>query len=147
MLELLHSRRIRLLWTALVHIGASPGPVSVKRLAERLDCSRRYLESDLQSLTHRGLLESRRGAQGGYLLARSPHRISLWDVIEALQERETGACDSDCPVQRQVVLPQLKQAGDAIRSALEGIQLSDALEMASRSSLVSPSARTADFSI
>ena len=70
MLELLETRRLRLVLTALLHLAASRQPTPGKQLAERLRCSRRYLEPDLQALSQAGILESRRGAHGGYRLAR-----------------------------------------------------------------------------
>ena len=39
----------------------------------------------LKALTRRGLLESHRGAKGGFSLARAPEAISVADVIEALE--------------------------------------------------------------
>ncbi len=148
MLDFLQSRRMRLLWTALIHIGAAARPVSGKELSGKLDCSRRYLESDLQRLAQHGLLESRRGAHGGYSLARSPYRINLLDVLNALQDgQDHEHPTSSCPLQQRIVLPQLKQAGDMLAASLADIRLADALVRAADAGLVPASGRTADFSI
>ncbi len=147
MLDFLQSRRIRLLWTALVHIGGSKEPVSGKELAGKLDCSRRYLESDLQSLAQKGLLESRRGAHGGYILARSPHRISLYDVMTCLNSDCTEGVHHPCPIQEQIVLPQLQQASQEIADALGRIKLTDALDQAADAELMQRLNSSSDFSI
>jgi len=147
MLDFLQSRRIRLLWTALVHIGGAAGPVSGKDLAEKLDCSRRYLESDLQSLAQHGLLESRRGAHGGYILARSPHRISLYDVLTCLNSDCPEDAHCQCRIQEQIVLPQLQQAGQSVADALGRVGLADALEQAADARLMQRASSSSDFSI
>jgi len=84
MLELIASRRFRFLLTALIRVAASPQPVSGRHLASMLHCPPRYLEPDLQALVAAGLLTSRRGAGGGYRLAISPHRISLFDILHVI---------------------------------------------------------------
>jgi len=148
MLDFLQSRRIRLLWTALIHIGASTNPVSGKELAEKLDCGRRYLESDLQALAQHGLLESRRGAHGGYVLARSPQRISLHDVLSCLtDDASADSCACTCPIQDQIVLPQIMQAQQALSETLSGIFLADALQQAASANLMHIPANASDFSI
>jgi len=144
---LMDSRRLRLLWTALVHIAADAEPVSGKALTERLNCSRRYLEADLQMLAQNGLLESRRGAKGGYRLARSPQRISLLDVLRCLETESAPQESNDCPVLQQVVLPQLQQAQAAVTGVLETNTLADALQTAAAKGLLTVADITADFCI
>jgi Rrf2 family transcriptional regulator, cysteine metabolism repressor len=43
------------------------------------------LEKIIQDLMRGGLIKSKRGASGGYTLARSPEQISFYDVIEAIE--------------------------------------------------------------
>ncbi|MDQ6959628.1 MAG: Rrf2 family transcriptional regulator, partial [Mariprofundaceae bacterium] len=90
MLDLLGSRRLHFLLTALLRIAASASPVSGKQLAETLHCPRRYLEPDLQAMASAGILESRRGAGGGYRMAMSPHRISLSDILHCIASGTAG---------------------------------------------------------
>lgn len=49
-----------------------------------------YLSKALQELTKAGLLEGRLGPRGGYRLARSPDRITLLDIVEAVEGRESS---------------------------------------------------------
>lgn len=61
------------------------GPVSLAEVSKNQGISLDYLELIAGDLRRAGLLESRRGAQGGYHLARSPHTITAGDVIRALE--------------------------------------------------------------
>jgi len=45
----------------------------------------KYLAQILSELRNGGLVESRRGKQGGYLLARAPDQISIYDVISLIE--------------------------------------------------------------
>ena len=46
---------------------------------------KKFLEKIIQDLIRSGLIKSKRGACGGYTLARSPDEISFYEVIEALE--------------------------------------------------------------
>jgi Rrf2 family protein len=59
-------------------------PVKGERLATSQSIPLRFLENILMQLRHAGLVESRRGADGGYRLARPPAEVTLADVIRAI---------------------------------------------------------------
>jgi Rrf2 family cysteine metabolism transcriptional repressor len=61
------------------------GPAQVKEIARRQAIPERFLEQVMASLRKAGLVESVRGAQGGYLLAYPPTQISLADIIQAVE--------------------------------------------------------------
>ncbi len=61
------------------------GPVSLADVAQAEGLSLPYLEQIAAELRKAGLLESRRGAYGGYMLARPPAEISVADIIIALE--------------------------------------------------------------
>jgi Rrf2 family cysteine metabolism transcriptional repressor len=65
------------------HFGG--GPVSLADIARTQGISQPYLEQIAIDLRRAGLLHSRRGAQGGYLLARAPGTITAGQVIRALE--------------------------------------------------------------
>ena len=72
------------------------GMVSAREIAERLRISQKYLEQLLVALRSSGLLESARGAYGGYALARPPDQITLRDIYEAFEEeRGFVECTAD----------------------------------------------------
>ncbi len=57
----------------------------VRDIAERQDIPARFLEQVLADLKKAGLVESRRGARGGYSLARPPKEITLGQVVRAIE--------------------------------------------------------------
>ena len=67
-------------------------PVALPVLAEKTELSEKYLEQILGSLVKGGVLESTRGACGGYALARSAERISLYDILSAVSDEFTVGC-------------------------------------------------------
>ncbi len=62
------------------------GPTSVNAIAQRQNIPAPYLEKLLIEMRRSGLVESVRGAQGGYQLAKSPAQISLGQILEAVGE-------------------------------------------------------------
>jgi len=61
------------------------GPVKGERLSEAQDIPLQFLEHILLELKHAGIVRARRGAKGGYWLARPASEISLADVIRAVE--------------------------------------------------------------
>ena len=61
------------------------GPVSLTDIAATDELPLAYLEHLVARLRKSGLVESRRGARGGYLLARPASDISMAEVVEALE--------------------------------------------------------------
>ena len=71
---------------AMVHLATpAPEPVSAREIAETYNVPRRLLAEVLKDLCREGLVESTRGAQGGYALAREAETITFKDVIEAIE--------------------------------------------------------------
>ncbi len=62
-------------------------PVALAEIAEAEGLPLAYLEHLVARLRRAGLVESRRGAHGGYLLAREPAQITMAEVVEALEGR------------------------------------------------------------
>lgn len=60
-------------------------PVQAKAIAERQGIPLRFLEQILSALRHAGLVESSRGAHGGYHLAKPAEGIRVGDVIQAVE--------------------------------------------------------------
>jgi len=61
------------------------GPIAGKDIARRQNISLPYLDQLMSRLRKSGLVRSVRGPQGGYLLARSPARIRVGDIVRALE--------------------------------------------------------------
>ena len=65
--------------------GYESGPMKGDRIATAQDIPVRFLENILGDLRHHGLIESRRGAEGGYWLSRSPEEITIGEVMRAAE--------------------------------------------------------------
>jgi Rrf2 family protein len=71
----------------MVELGRQEGerPTSLKAIAEAEDLPLSYLEHVVADLKRAGLVESSRGAHGGYRLAREPAEIAMDEVVLALE--------------------------------------------------------------
>jgi Rrf2 family protein len=58
--------------------------VQIREISEREKISAKFLEQILLTLKNAGLLNSKMGLGGGYYLARSPHEISLGQIVRTL---------------------------------------------------------------
>ena len=73
----------------VVLLGGAPSEAeSADHLAAATKVPRRYLHKVLQDLVRGGLLHSQSGPGGGYSLARSPEKISILDVVNAVAPLE-----------------------------------------------------------
>jgi Rrf2 family protein len=59
--------------------------VALSGIAERQELSISYLEQLIAKLKKAGIVNSIRGAQGGYILAKNPEEISVGDILRALE--------------------------------------------------------------
>jgi Rrf2 family protein len=65
--------------------AAADGPVKGERIAEAQDIPLKFLENILLELRRGGLVQSQRGAEGGYWLARPAGEITLAQVLRAVE--------------------------------------------------------------
>jgi Rrf2 family protein len=114
--------------------GQEEGHVQAQELARGEKIPVKFLEQILLSLKKAGIVQSRRGAGGGYVLNRSPEGISLGEVIRRIEgpvnlldciaEEESEACSctemTTCGL-RDVVI----DVRDAIGRLLDGVTLAD----------------------
>ena len=68
----------------VVLAAAGPGPTKGETVAARQQIPATFLEAILGALRQAGILTSRRGADGGYRLARPAEEVSIADVIRAV---------------------------------------------------------------
>lgn len=64
---------------------AGRGPIQSSELAERQRLPKKFLEAILLELTRHGLLQSKKGRGGGYVLSRKPGDITVGQVIRILE--------------------------------------------------------------
>ncbi len=65
--------------------AADEGPVKGERLAEAQDIPLQFLEHILLELKHAGIVRARRGAKGGYWLARPAEEVTIADIVRAVE--------------------------------------------------------------
>jgi Rrf2 family protein len=87
---------------AVLHLARDTGdPVPAGEIAAALDVPANYLSKILHTLSRAGLVDSERGPGGGYRLARPADRISIGDVVGAVDPiAPEGRCllgHQDCP--------------------------------------------------
>lgn len=85
----------------------------------------------LKKMNNAGFLDSRQGAMGGYSLSKTPDKISIYGLIEALEgpvaitECSTeGTCDCELLASCETQIPWQK-INDAVKMALSGMTLED----------------------
>lgn len=60
-------------------------PITIKELAGAENYSRPYVEKIFQNLREANIVRAQHGNQGGYVLARAPEKITMKEIIEALE--------------------------------------------------------------
>ncbi|MDP8993330.1 MAG: Rrf2 family transcriptional regulator [Actinomycetota bacterium] len=112
-------------------------PTSVRDIAERTGLPQPYLEQILLALKGAGLVRSKRGVGGGYVLARHPAEITLGQIVSAVdgpivagdfgQPHQDGACDHEGQC---VLLDVWSDVGRRMRSYLDSFTLTDMVNRA-----------------
>jgi len=75
-------------------------PIRIADIASRQRIPQKFLETILSDLRKRGLLESRRGAEGGYMLARSAETITVGEIVRAVEGgRSTHTPEEPGPIE------------------------------------------------
>lgn len=62
--------------------------ISIREMSDKLDISFHFLTKTLQQLTRAGLMESQKGPKGGVRLTKKGSKISLFEIVEAIDGRE-----------------------------------------------------------
>src|SRR5919204_5704963 len=118
-------------------LHGSEQPTSVKEIAERTGLPQPYLEQILLALKGAGLVRSKRGVGGGYVLARPPAEITLGEIVSAVDgpivvgdfglPHEEGACEHEGQC---VLLGLWADVGEHMRRHLDSFTLADCVRRA-----------------
>lgn len=124
---------LKAMFELALHYGE--GPIPLKNIAEVQEISEHYLEQLIAVLKKNGLVSSVRGAQGGYMLIDSPRKITVGNVIRALEgdlapvdcinEAGGGKCNKE---NRCVTRMVWEKINDSINSVIDSITLEDMIE-------------------
>jgi Rrf2 family protein len=105
--------------------------VPIQEIAARQGIPQRYLEQVLQALKRSGLLASRRGAAGGYQLARAPEDISAGDVLRAVEGAQAPFETRDGAGARGDELGELwEEIGRAVSEVVDRLSIGELAERA-----------------
>lgn len=110
------------------------GYIPLKDIAERQDISKKYLEQIVGILNQSDILRANRGYQGGYMLALSPEKCTVGQVLRVTEgslspvaclETESNLCarSGSCKT-----LPVWQGLDKVIREYLDGVTLQDILD-------------------
>lgn len=120
---------------ALLEIAVKPDeePVTIKDICKRQQMSVTYLEQILHKLKKAGIVRSVRGAKGGYVLARRGDKITVSQIISALDgPLSISYCDFPQLREKSCIGPSAcvsrilwKKLEDLIESALSSVTLAD----------------------
>lgn len=121
------------------------GPTSVRDIADRTGLPQPYLEQILLALKGAGLVRSKRGVGGGYVLARPPSEITLGQIVAAVdgpiaagafgRPHENGACEHEGQC---ILLGVWEQVGEHMRGHLDSFTIADMVRQARGSRTVAP---------
>jgi Rrf2 family iron-sulfur cluster assembly transcriptional regulator len=110
-------------------LRGSERPTSVKEIAERTSLPQPYLEQILLSVKGAGLVRSKRGVGGGYVLAYPPEDITLADIVAAVEgpqlpmSEHPDHCEGHCILQEVWV-----GVDEESRRVLEHVTLADLVQ-------------------
>lgn len=116
-------------------IRQSDIPLGAEQLAKNLSIPKSFLAKILQGLAKQGILESRKGAHGGFILAKEVTEISVNEIIIAAEGKRPAVFDcttymESCPngaIGTCAISPFLANFQTKIDSFLHNLMLSDIL--------------------
>lgn len=106
-------------------------PMQIRQIAAQQDIPDRYLEQLLATLRRGGIVKSQRGSKGGYLLAREPWKISVFDILECLEGLDIKTLEDDTnpkSVDGAIVEEIWQEARQAANAVLQKYSLQDLCE-------------------
>ena len=120
---------------AMIHLAANYGAgenLPVLSISKRLGTSKIYLEQIFSLLKRGGLIDSVKGANGGYHLARMPQRISAADILSAVElslfeKMKDAASDKMPEIDKALRLSVFEVLDNKIKEILDNITLDSLL--------------------
>jgi len=111
----------------------SGGPVPIRAIAEKHGVPPRFLVQILLQLKAAGLVESTRGAAGGYRLARPPGEVSLGQVMEVIGGSTSAVREPNASAESpavKVLMRAWQDVADEVGEMLAGITFAELVERA-----------------
>jgi Rrf2 family protein len=106
------------------------GPVLITDLAKEGHIPKKFLEAILLELKKNGILNSKKGKGGGYVLGRDPQDISIGDIIRTLEGSFSEIYFEDENKETNEIKMIMKEVRDAMSNILDKTSLADVIERA-----------------
>lgn len=109
----------------------STGFVALKDIAKRQDISKKYLEQIVPIFNKENILKTNRGFQGGYMLAQTPDKYTVGEILRLTEGSLCPVDYSDNPdggSGEKAMLPVWKELDRVINSYLDSVTLQDVLD-------------------
>lgn len=111
--------------------------ITVISISEKLGISKIYLEQVFSLLKRGGIVNSIKGSQGGYQLARMPQQITLLDILSAVELSLFEPVEDTVPksapeIEAAMRLSAFEKIDGALKSAMERVTLRDLVAEAER---------------
>ena len=121
---------------SLIVLAKSDKPLDAESLATELDISKSFLAKILQSMARQGILNSYKGVNGGFALAREREAITVHDIMCAAEGKNPAVFDcsgsqSNCPSDKAStcgIWPFLNRLQGKIDDFLDNLTLADIME-------------------
>src|SRR4051794_30158307 len=112
------SKTVEYALRAMVHLADKYGtPQTSQQIAEVTKVAGPYLSKVMKNLAKAKLLHSQRGLHGGFSLVRDPSKITIWDVVDAVEPlQRIRSCPLDLAAHRTKLCPLHKRLDDALAS-------------------------------
>jgi len=107
------------------------GPVLITDLAREGHFPKKFLEAILLELKKNGILSSKKGKGGGYVLGKDPKDISVGDIIRTLDGSFSEIFFDEETKETNEIKIILKEVRDAMSNILDKTSLADVIERAS----------------
>ncbi|MGE4455619.1 MAG: Rrf2 family transcriptional regulator [Arcobacteraceae bacterium] len=121
---------------SLIVIAKSEEPKNVDVLSSELNISKSFLAKILQSLAKNGIVQSYKGANGGFVLSKSSDKITILEITKAAEEKIPAVfeCSSSvfhCPSNNGTcctIWPTLNKLQNKINGFLDDLTLKELVE-------------------
>ena len=107
------------------------GPVKTQKIAEAQHVSLRFMEIILNELKHGGFVESRRGNDGGYMLARDVRELTVREIIEYIEGTISIANNNDdtASIGHEAFTELWQEVNNAIGEVCDNKSFADLVEL------------------
>lgn len=123
------SAKVEYALLALIELASHPdpkNPLTINEITTRQPIPDRYLEQIFTLLRRGGILQSQRGAKGGYILTKEPWQVTVLDIITLIEgNRKERGIDNKTSVEQGLVREIWQEANITFQASLREYTLQD----------------------